>query len=383
VSAASDHDQIAHGQPAVLGAFSTFAYTLLIALGGILASVVLAVLVYTALQGFLGESQLLRAVLVMVLGVAACFGYFWGTNRLLDMMYPAHVPEAASNILRANQIRPWLFLGPSVVLLGTYLVYPVFNTIWLSLFGPTGETWIGLDNYRWLFTDPAFRESLFNNVLWLIVVPAASTVFGLIAAALTDRIAWGNIAKSLIFMPMAISFIGASVIWKFIYDYRAAGSDQIGLLNAVITWFGADPQACITLPFWNSLFLMVILIWIQTGFAMVILSAALRGIPEETIEAAIIDGASPLQIFFKIKVPQIWGTIAVVWTTITILVLKVFDIVLAMTNGQWGTQVLANFMFDWMFRGLDFGRASTVALIIMLMVVPIMIWNIREAQKDG
>ncbi|MEO1398752.1 MAG: sugar ABC transporter permease [Pseudomonadota bacterium] len=319
----------------------------------------------------------------MVLGVAACFGYFWGTNRLLDTLYPARSANAASNILRANQIRPWLFLGPSIVLLGLYLVYPVFNTIWLSLFGPSGNTWIGLDNYRWLFTDAAFRESLFNNILWLLIVPAASTVFGLIAAALTDRIGWGNIAKSLIFMPMAISFIGASVIWKFIYDYRAAGSEQIGLLNALVTWLGGDPQAWITLPFWNSLFLMVILIWIQTGFAMVILSAALRGIPEETIEAAIIDGASPLQVFFKIKVPQIWGTIAVVWTTITILVLKVFDIVLAMTNGQWGTQVLANFMFDWMFRGLDFGRASTVALIIMLMVVPIMVWNIREAQKDG
>ncbi|MEL6948034.1 MAG: sugar ABC transporter permease [Pseudomonadota bacterium] len=318
----------------------------------------------------------------MVLGVAACFGYFWGTNQLLDMIFPARSDNAVANILRANQIRPWLFLGPSVVLLGVYLVYPVFNTAWLSLFGPSGETWVGLDNYSWLFTDPAFRESLFNNVLWLVVVPAASTVFGLLAAALTDRIAWGNIAKSLIFMPMAISFIGASVIWKFIYDYRAAGSDQIGLLNAVITSLGGVPQAWITLPIWNSLFLMVILIWIQTGFAMVILSAALRGIPEETVEAAIIDGANPIQIFFKIKVPQIWGTIAVVWTTITILVLKVFDIVLAMTNGQWGTQVLANFMFDWMFRGLDFGRASTVALVIMLMVVPIMIWNIREAQKD-
>lgn len=181
---------------------------------------------------------------------------------------------------------------------------------------------------------------------------------------------------------MAISFVGASVIWKFIYDYRAEGSDQIGILNAIVTFFGAEPQAWITIPFWNNFFLMVILIWIQTGFAMVILSAALRGIPEETIEAAIIDGASPFQIFYKIKVPQIWGTIAVVWTTITILVLKVFDIVLAMTNGQWGSQVLANYMFDWMFRGLDFGRASTIALVIMAMVTPIMVWNIREARKD-
>jgi alpha-glucoside transport system permease protein len=269
-----------------------------------------------------------------------------------------------------------------VVILGIYLVYPVINSLILSFHGPRGENWVGTANYSWLMGDQAFRESVRNNFLWLLVVPAASTFFGLIAATLTDRISWGNVAKSLIFMPMAISFIGASVIWKFIYDYRAEGSEQIGLLNAIVTGLGFEPQAWITVPFWNNFFLMIVLIWIQTGFAMVILSAALRGIPEETIEAAIIDGASPFQIFYKIKVPQIWGTIAVVWTTITILVLKVFDIVLAMTNGQWGTQVLANYMFDWMFRGLDFGRASVIALVIMAMVIPIMIWNIREARKD-
>ncbi|MCT7377780.1 carbohydrate ABC transporter permease [Chelativorans salis] len=326
--------------------------------------------------------KLIGAVAVMILGVAACFGYYWGSNRLLDTIYPAYGANIGANITKANAIRPWLFLGPAVVILTIYLVYPVFNSVWLSFHGPAGRNWIGASNYQWLAGDGGFRESMRNNILWLFVVPAAATFFGLIAAALTDRIAWGNVAKSLIFMPMAISFVGASVIWKFIYDYRPEGSDQIGVLNAVVTFFGGDPQAWITVPFWNNFFLMVVLIWIQTGFAMVILSAALRGIPEETIEAAIIDGASPFQIFYKIKVPQIWGTIAVVWTTITILVLKIFDIVLAMTNGQWGTQVLANYMFDWMFRGLDFGRASTIALVIMVLVVPIMIWNIREARKD-
>jgi alpha-glucoside transport system permease protein len=184
-------------------------------------------------------------------------------------------------------------------------------------------------------------------------------------------------------MPMAISFVGASVIWKFIYDFRPEGSEQIGLLNALVVAFGGSPEAWMTLPFWNNFFLMVILIWIQTGFAMVILSAALRGIPEETIEAAVIDGANGLQIFFKIMIPQIWGTIAVVWTTITILVLKVFDIVLAMTNGQWQSQVLANLMFDWMFRGGgDFGRGAAIAVVIMVLVIPIMIWNIRNAAKE-
>lgn len=271
---------------------------------------------------------------------------------------------------------------PALILLGLYLVYPVVSSLVLSFRDSSGDYFVGLDNYIWLFSDDKFWESMRNNLLWLIIVPAFSTMFGMLAAALTDKIKWGDFAKSLIFMPMAISFIGASVIWKFVYDYRDAGSEQIGLLNAIVTAFGGEPQAWITQPLLNSFLLMIILIWIQTGFAMVILSAALRGIPEETVEAAIIDGATPLQIFFRIKLPQIWGTVAVVWTTITITVLKVFDIVLAMTNGQWESQVLANMMFDWAFRAGDFGRASAVAIVIMLLVIPIMVWNIRNAKKD-
>jgi alpha-glucoside transport system permease protein len=215
------------------------------------------------------------------------------------------------------------------------------------------------------------------------VVPSLATIFGLIIAVLADKVWWGTIAKSMIFMPMAISFVGASVIWKFVYDYRGPEGPHIGLLNAIVTGLGGDPEAWVTLPFWNNFFLMVILVWIQTGFAMVILSAALRGIPEETIEAARIDGASELGIFFRIMIPQITTTIMVVWTTITIIVLKVFDIVLAMTNGQWNSEVLANLMFDWMFRGGgDFGRGSTIAIFIMLAVVPIMIWNIKRFRDE-
>ena len=327
-------------------------------------------------------NQLWFAIATIIVGVGGCLAYFYGSNFVLDRIFPASGPNVGRNIARANAIRPWLFLGPAILLLGIYLVYPVFNSVLLSLRDSSGDAWVGGANYQWLLNDEKFRESFFNNMLWLVVVPAAATFFGLIAAALTDRIWWGNFAKSLIFMPMAISFVGASVIWKFIYEYRGEDLEQIGLLNAIVVGMGGEPQAWITIPFWNSFLLMVILIWIQTGFAMVILSAALRGIPEETVEAAYLDGATPLQIFFKIKVPQIWGTIAVVWTTITILVLKVFDIVLAMTNGQWGSQVLANLMFDWMFRGNDTGRASTVALVIMLLVLPIMVWNIREARKE-
>ena len=323
------------------------------------------------------------AVSTIAIGVFGCVAWFWGSNWLLDRIYPPRGAQAGDNIRRAGQIRPWLFLGPAILFLTTYLVYPVLDSFWRSLFNSNGSQFVGLDNYVWLVNDGKFRESMLNNMAWLLVVPALSTLFGLLAAQLTDRLKWGNIGKSLIFMPMAISFVGAGVIWKFIYEYRASGETQIGLLNWIVTQLGGEPQIWLTLPVWNNLLLMIVLVWIQTGFAMVILSAALRGIPEETIEAAILDGASPLQVFFKIKVPQIMGTIAVVWTTITIVVLKVFDIVFVMTNGQWGTQVLANLMYDWMFRGTpDYGRGSAIAIVLMILVTPIMVWNIYNARKE-
>ena len=202
-------------------------------------------------------------------------------------------------------------------------------------------------------------------------------------AVLADKVWWGNFAKSMVFMPMAISFVGASVIWKFVFDFRGPDSEQIGILNAMVMGLGGTPQAWVTIPFWNNFFLMAILIWIQTGFAMVILSAALRGVPTETIEAARIDGASELHIFFEIMVPQIMSTVLVVWTTITITVLKVFDIVMAMTGGQWDTSVLANLMYDWMFRGGgDYGRSSTLAMVLMFAVVPVMAFNIRRFRTE-
>ncbi|HEV7318614.1 MAG TPA: sugar ABC transporter permease [Ensifer sp.] len=330
--------------------------------------------------------QLAAAAGFMLAGVLGCAAYFWGTSFVLDLIFPSKGKSgavASRNLRITNAIRPWLFLAPALFALATYLIYPVIMSLWYSFHDRAGQNFVGVSNYAWMVNDGEFRQSIYNNFLWLLVVPALATFFGLVIAALTDRIWWGNIAKTLIFMPMAISFVGAAVIWKFIYDFRPEGAEQIGLLNAIVVAFGGAPQAWITLPFWNNFFLMAILVWIQTGFAMVILSAALRGIPEETIEAAVIDGANGWQIFFKIMVPQIWGTIAVVWTTITSLVLKVFDIVLAMTNGQWQSQVLANLMFDWMFRGGgDFGRGAAIAVVIMVLVVPIMIWNIRNAAKE-
>ena len=405
----------------------------------------------------------LLGLFTIIAGGGGCLLYFWGSNQFLDkVVVPAKGPKAGENINKANMVRPWLFLFPAMFALGLYLAYPVFETLRLSLTDrDQGGAFVGLANYNQMFGEPKFWEALRNNLLWLIVVPAASTAFGLLAAQLTDRIKWGSIAKSLIFMPMAISFVGAGVIFKLVYETRPADQNQIGILNAVwlnfeggfgsflmlqalptlillsfagivayVGWIfvrpiaesrqnggGAgfvplrlfvgvaalylvylsisslisvytfdypygEPQTWLTIPFWNSFLLMVVLIWIQTGFAMVILSAALRGIPEETVEAAIVDGANPFQVFFKIKVPQIMGTIVVVWTTITITVLKVFDIVFAMTNGQWETQVLANYMFDKLFRASDWGVASAAAIVIMFMVSPILVWNVYNARKE-
>ena len=327
----------------------------------------------------------LQGLLTILIGVGGCVGYFYFSNQILDkVIFPAKGPNISRNINRANMVRPWLFLFPAIVALGLYLAYPVVETLRLSLTDRSaGGAFVGLDNYVQMASEPKFWEAMRNNMLWLIVVPAASTAFGLLAAQITDRIGWGNFAKSMIFMPMAISFVGAAVIWKLIYDTRPVDQEQIGVLNALYLFFGGtDPATWLTIPFWNNFFLMIVLIWIQTGFAMVILSAALRGVPEDTIEAAIIDGANPFQIFFKIKVPQIMGTIVVVWTTITLVVLKVFDIVFAMTNGQWETQVLANYMFDKLFRANDWGVGSASAMVIMILVSPILIWNVYNARKE-
>ncbi len=321
---------------------------------------------------------IVQGLLTILIGVGGIIAYFYLSNLLLDkVVFPATGANPGRNINRANLVRPWLFVLPAVLALGLYLVYPVVGSFWRSLFDRSGAGFVGAGNYIQLAGNPVFRQSVLNNLLWVLVVPAMSTFFGLLVAQLTDRLSWGNIAKSLIFMPMAISFVGASLIWKFVY----ANDSEIGLMNAIREGLGAGgPIDPLQIPFWNNFFLMFILVWIQTGFAMVILSAALRGIPEETIEAAIIDGASPLQIFLRIKVPQIMGTIVVVWTTITILVLKVFDIVYTMTGGNFGTEILPSYMMAYLFR--DDGRATAVAFVIMLMVLPVMIWNIRQARRE-
>ena len=317
--------------------------------------------------------------LYVFLGIVVCFSYFHLSNLALDFFSEKN----SNNFSQKSVLRPYIFIAPAVIILVIFILYPVVETLRLSFFNKTGFEFVGIKNYVWAAKDPEFKRAILNNLGWLLVVPTLSAFFGLVIAYLADKLWWGTIAKSIIFMPMAISFVGAGVIWKFVYDYRGPGDDQIGFLNAVVVSLGFEPQAWMTIPVWNNLFLMAIMIWIQTGLAMVIFSAALRGIPKEMIEAARIDGASEFKIFTSIIIPYLEKTILVIWTIITILVLKIFDIILAMTNGQWNTEVLANLMYDWMFRGGgDSGRGSLMAIVIMIGVIPIMIWNIRRHKED-
>ena len=317
--------------------------------------------------------------LTVLLGILVFVLFFHVSNFLLD-----YFGKRSSRIFKLeNSLRVIIFIAPAFIVLFVFIIYPVFETIRLSFYDKIGREFLGWSNYAWAIKDPDFRRSILNNFGWLLIVPTLSTFFGLVIANLADRIWWGTIAKSIIFMPMAISFVGAGVIWKFIYDYRGPGDEQIGLLNAIVVAFGFEPQAWLTIPIWNNLFLMAIMIWIQTGLALVIFSAALRSIPSETLDAARIDGASELKIFWSIIIPYLQQTILVIWTIITILVLKVFDIIYAMTNGQWQTEVLANLMYDWMFRGGgDSGRGSVLAFCIMIGVIPILGWNLYQHRKE-
>ena len=317
----------------------------------------------------------------ILIGVLVCVAYFHFSNLLLDFF----TQKTSKKSLNDSSIRAIIFIAPGFIVLLIFILYPVFETVRLSFYDKYGRDFVGISNYIWAIQNPEFKRAILNNLGWLLIVPTLSTFFGLVIANLADRLWWGTIAKSLIFMPMAISFVGAGVIWKFIYDYRGPGDQQIGFLNAIIVSLGYEPQAWLTIPIWNNLFLMAVMIWIQTGLAMVIFSAALRGVPKDMLEAARIDGANELKIFTSIIIPYLQQTILVIWTIITILVLKIFDIILALTNGMWQTDVLANLMYDWMFRGGgDSGRGSVFAIVIMVAVIPIMILNIyrhKEEQK--
>jgi alpha-glucoside transport system permease protein len=284
-----------------------------------------------------------------------------------------------------QHIMPWVFVAPALALVFYYLLIPTFRTFQLSLMDAKSINYVGLDNYVYAFTSPAMLESFRNNVLWIVFGGGLSVVLGLFIATLADRTRPGFevTIKTLVFLPMAISMIGAAVIWRLVYAYAPAGGGQIGLLNAIQTSFGGDPVTWLQTRGLNNYLLIVILIWMQTGFAVVVFSAALKGVPAELLEAARIDGATELQSFFRIVVPYIQVTIISVTTTIVIFTLKVFDVVFAMTGGNFGTQVIANEQYTQMFRSFDFGRGAAIAMVLLFTVLPVVYYNVRDFGKNA
>lgn len=299
------------------------------------------------------------------------------------VIYALFLIGSRASVRWQGWLRYGVFLGPALLLLLVGLIYPALRTIWMSFMDKRSENFVGFDNYIWAFTIPEIQIVLRNTVLWVIFVPLLSTLIGLSIAYMTDRMKRAGLVKSLIFMPMAISFVGASVIWGFVYNFEPSDKKpEIGLLNAILRSLGMDSQNWMLNAPLNTFLLIVVLVWIQTGFAMVILSAAMKNVPDEVVEAAMLDGASNWSRFTRVTLPMIRGTVVVVLTTITIATLKVFDIVRTMTGGNFQTNVIANEMYAQSFRQLNYGQGSTLAVILFVAVIPIIWYNVRQLRLE-
>lgn len=299
------------------------------------------------------------------------------------IIYALFLIGSRASVRWQGWLRYGVFLGPALLLLLVGLIYPALRTIWMSFMDKRSANFIGIDNYIWAFTIPEIQIVLRNTMLWVVFVPIVSTLIGLAIAYMTDRMKSAAVVKSLIFMPMAISFVGASVIWGFIYNFEPNENRvEIGLLNAMLRGIGVEPRNFLLEPPWNTFFLIAVLVWIQTGFAMVILSAAMKNVPDEVVEAAMLDGASNWSRFIRVTLPMIRGTVVVVLTTITIGTLKVFDIVRTMTGGNFQTNVIANEMYAQSFRQLNYGQGSALAVILFVGVIPIIWYNVRQLRLE-
>lgn len=344
------------------------------------AALVVPILSFVALWltfEFLRNTEANRLIVVTVavlVGVVGVWLLYWGMDLVINQL-PDHV---------AAGIRPAVFVGPAIVVLSVYLVYPAINTFLISF--KEGDDFVWFKNYGTIFTNSSYLVSIRNSILWVIVVPAVAVAVGLAFSVLADKLGKRSesIAKSLIFLPMAISFVGASIVWRFIYSFRPPGfGEQIGLLNGIWSGLlGNEPIAWLLQEPWNNLYLMIILIWLQTGFAMVILSSAIKAVPDDLLEAARIDGATEWQVFWRVVFPSISSTIVVVTTTIVITVWKVFDIVWVMTGGKFGTSVIAERMITEFFLFRNAGIGAALAVILFIAVIPIMIINVRKFRQQ-
>ena len=317
------------------------------------------------------HAKLTIMAIALAIGIGGVWALFAGLNSLVDLLGRTW----------SRRIRPYVFIGPAVIMLMAYLVVPAVATIIASFTekGAPEKSW------GYVLTSPEMWLAFRNNIIWLVLGTVGSVGIGLAVAALFDRIKREALAKVFVFLPLAISMVGAAVIWRFMYAWQPEGEAQFGLVNAAWTALGNEPVAFMQVqsPPVNTLALIVIMIWLQTGFAMVVLSAALKGVPSEVLEAARSDGANERQVFLRIVMPMIRPTIIAVGTTVAIAILKVFDIVYVMTGGRFETEVLANRMFNEMFAFRNFGRASAIAVILFLAVIPIMVINIRNLRRQG
>jgi alpha-glucoside transport system permease protein len=349
-------------------------------LGQVLVSIFVPAFTFVVLwQGYMflqraNAPQIVQVIVAIVWGVGGVALLYLVTNWLVMKL-----PKRLSRVLQ-----PFVFVGPAVAIMAWFLAIPVLRSLVASFRNNLGTEWVGLENYKYAFTDPRMLETFRNNLLWLVFGTAFSVGLGLLIATLADRTKAEVLYKSIIFTPMAISFVGAGVIWKFIYTYKGTGVgiQEIGLLNAVVTGLGGTPQPWLNLPPWNNFFLIIIMIWLQTGYAMVILSSAIKGVPSELLEAARIDGANETRAFFSIVVPYIKGTLLTVTTTIVIFSLKTFDIVRVMTGGNNGTNVIANEFYLQSFTYTDAGKASAIAIVLLLLVTPVIINNVRQFNQS-
>jgi len=312
--------------------------------------------------------RLLQAVVVVAAVPVALVAYI-----LLIELIVGRLPRTM-----AGRIRPWLWLAPALAFVGVFLVYPTVATFFRSFYNRAGDEMIGLENYVWFFSREDTLTALRNNLLWMVVLTALVVGLGLFIAVLVDRVRYESVVKSVVFLPMAISFVAAGVIWRLMYEFNP----NIGTLNAVVTAAGGDPVAWLSNQAINNFMLIFVGVWMLAGFAMVILSAGLKGISVELLEAARVDGANELQVFRRIVLPLLAPTIAVVATTVVIFALKTFDIVYVMTNGNFGTEVIANRMYKELFNSIQWGRAAAVAVVLFVAIVPVMILNIRRFRQQ-
>jgi len=321
-------------------------------------------------------AKALTALLTVVAGIGAALLLYWVLNWISERL-----PDNWE-----HRIKPYLFILPAFLGITVYILYPAILTVINSFKDNFSRNWVGLTNYRTLFDSTYFRGTLFNTLLWILIVPAACVIMGLTVAVLADRLSprGEKAAKTVIFLPMAVSLVGAATVWRFIYDSEPKGSTQIGLLNALLSIFHKGPVAWLDTSTYhlNSLLLMVILLWIQVGFSMVLLSAAVKGVPVDTLEAARIDGASERQIFALVVIPQIRGTIITVFITVTITVMKIFDIVYVTTGGNFNTDVLGNQFWTQISTFFNYGAASAIVVIFMIAVIPIMWYQVRHFRSE-